>query len=1042
MAPRRTTAALAFTSTVVSTAFAQIQIDTCGATGQHQDWVLTTPGPTTIMSSGTTLCLAAMNCSSPPLSQEDVVLEACGSTRCPGSAQQLWTVDSSKGWIWSALSTSPTSPMCLTLDATYGPGVNLWPCAGGGLPVEWSVVNTTKIVTQQGGSAAGGCLGRSAQPGGVIDVNGSVVGRRFDGVGGLAAIGGARMLYEYEEPWRANILDLLFSPGYGGSYSILKIEIEGDVDSSYGSGPSYQHTADPSSRSFHRGIYLPWLIGEAKARNPNITLFALSWGIPGWIADGYQTQQTADYHVNYLVGAREVWGYEFDFIGVHNERPIYHNYVKLLRASLDAANFTQTKIVVNDMTDGNGCADCNPAWGGSLHAALANDPELRAAVGVIGVHSGDVEGVSPFPGDWEAYGMSYWQSESNVADGAMPQWEPNDGSAYGTGLAWVRVFLANYIRARATATILCPLAHSFTWNYGREMHGTTQLMEGWSGYYELGSGFWGQMHFTQFAMPGWAFLDGDGSGQFCSGGSGESCYLLWTTLVSPSGTDMTLVVVNTQPDGSAPLNLTYLFTGSLSFLASSSLASWRTVRDDYFSLQGDVQVDAMGFLNVSLPPRSIFTFTTLRSGVHPLLPAPDRAPFPLPFTATFDDQPLESPGRYLSDLWAAFHVQASPDGSQNQALWQAVSIDASPNSWLGSGVPFTSLPSGTNFANAAFSASVYFASAEVGASGPASVYICGRVPIWQPAYFQGSFSLGICLTIERTNSSTWTWALADNAVYHSSLPLASGDTGLDFLDTWRSLSLVFNDDSVTASLGGVPLVTKTGLRASAGVAGLGSGWNTVYFDNVTLTAAPTHTRHTSSFLYDLLPGERALTNLTGWAGMALDLSSAPACRPSPYLTMQNLTVAALGRFRSAGNAGSHKMDIVRASDGTSVLPGGPVVVGMDAASCPSSDLLGMCYSAPIAPPALLTVGDVYYIVSLETAGGDAVREMTSPAKGTTHANGKRDGTTLMSYRGPTSGCIAGRVTGTGGAGSPPSSWTVIPDLDTSFGPVNFLLSEA
>ena len=47
---------------------------------------------------------------------------------------------------------------------------------------------------------------------------------RFDGIGGLAAVGGARLLYEYPEPARGKILDLLFDPDGGGAfYHILKV---------------------------------------------------------------------------------------------------------------------------------------------------------------------------------------------------------------------------------------------------------------------------------------------------------------------------------------------------------------------------------------------------------------------------------------------------------------------------------------------------------------------------------------------------------------------------------------------------------------------------------------------------------------------------------------------------------------------------------------------------------------------------------------------------------------------------------------------------
>ena len=55
------------------------------------------------------------------------------------------------------------------------------------------------------------CLAHATS--GPLVLNGSVVGRPWLGAGGLAAIGGARLLYNYPEPQRTEILDLMFRPG-------------------------------------------------------------------------------------------------------------------------------------------------------------------------------------------------------------------------------------------------------------------------------------------------------------------------------------------------------------------------------------------------------------------------------------------------------------------------------------------------------------------------------------------------------------------------------------------------------------------------------------------------------------------------------------------------------------------------------------------------------------------------------------------------------------------------------------------------------------
>eukprot|EP01052_Picozoa_sp_SAG31_P079273 SAG31_NODE_38900_length_292_cov_1.072539_1_plen_86_part_01 len=81
--------------------------------------------------------------------------------------------------------------------------------------------------------------------------------------------------------------------------------------------------------------------------------------------------------------------------------------------------------------------------------------------------------------------------------------------------------------------------------------------------------------------------------------------------------------------------------------------------------------------------------------------------FPLPYLATFDDQPRAAPGRYLSDVWGSFEVfedPTSPARQGNQVLRQ--SAVGCPLVWhtrgtdaCGDADPFTILPSGSNWLN-------------------------------------------------------------------------------------------------------------------------------------------------------------------------------------------------------------------------------------------------------------------------------------------------------------------------------------------------------
>uniref|UniRef100_A0A672T3T4 Galactocerebrosidase n=1 Tax=Sinocyclocheilus grahami TaxID=75366 RepID=A0A672T3T4_SINGR len=145
------------------------------------------------------------------------------------------------------------------------------------------------------------------------------LGREFDGIGGLSG-GGAtsRLLVNYEEPYRSQILDFLFKPNFGASLHILKVEIGGDAQTTDGTEPSHMHSKDEAN--FFRG-YEWWLMKEAKKRNPNIKLIGLPWAFLGWVGKGTQwpyffPNVTADYVVTWIYGAKQHHNLDIDYIGV------------------------------------------------------------------------------------------------------------------------------------------------------------------------------------------------------------------------------------------------------------------------------------------------------------------------------------------------------------------------------------------------------------------------------------------------------------------------------------------------------------------------------------------------------------------------------------------------------------------------------------------------------------------------------------------------------------------------------------------------------
>ena len=116
-----------------------------------------------------------------------------------------------------------------------------------------------------------------------MDVN--TIGYICDGLGGLNAVGGSRLLFECPDKFRSQRLDLLFKPNYGANWQILKSEINGDIQSLYGSGSSFMHyTNETNPNQWNRGTH-HWFVKEALNRNSNMKLYLLLWGMPYWVGN-------------------------------------------------------------------------------------------------------------------------------------------------------------------------------------------------------------------------------------------------------------------------------------------------------------------------------------------------------------------------------------------------------------------------------------------------------------------------------------------------------------------------------------------------------------------------------------------------------------------------------------------------------------------------------------------------------------------------------------------------------------------------------------
>lgn len=137
----------------------------------------------------------------------------------------------------------------------------------------------------------------------------------YDGHGALSAGASSRLLFDYAEPQRSDILDLLFKPNFGANLHHIKVEIGGDGQSTDGTEASHMHQRD--DLSCNRG-YEFWILEEARKRNPDIKTYVLSWAAPAWVGNqtGYYSQDNIDYHIKFLECTKQYEIGNIDYIGL------------------------------------------------------------------------------------------------------------------------------------------------------------------------------------------------------------------------------------------------------------------------------------------------------------------------------------------------------------------------------------------------------------------------------------------------------------------------------------------------------------------------------------------------------------------------------------------------------------------------------------------------------------------------------------------------------------------------------------------------------
>jgi len=606
-----------------------------------------------------------------------------------------------------------------------------------------------------------------------VILDGRGTGKIFDGIG-AASGGGAvsRLLINYPEPQRSQILDYFFKPNYGASLQLLKIEIGGDGNSTEGSEPSHMH--HPGDENYSRGFEW-WVAKEAKKRNPDIKLMALAWDFPGWVKE-VNSQAAADYLVAFLEGNKRVHGLDFDYIGIWNETKTSCDFIKCLRRTIDAHHL-KTQVMADDLVN---------TW--AIGVEMEKDRELSDAIAIVNTH--------------------YPRFKSTPAAEALakPIWSGEDGSwsdAWGAGHEqsgpYAQVLNRNYVQGRMTSTILWCLSSSYYDILDVPYAGLVRAATPWSGHYEVMPPLWIVAHTTQFAKPGWQYLDG-ASGRLPEGGS-------YVTL--KNGRDFSVIIETMYGSQRQPFEFS-ITVG----LSTGTVHVWRTNRDVQFQKLPDLTpVD--GKFAVNIEPDSVYTLTTTTGQQKGGWTAPPDKPFPMPYREDFERYEAgNTTPDYFIEQNGAYEGVPCAAGRPGKCLRQVV--DQSPIVWTSGTTAHllgtASIIGDKNWSNYSVAADVLLESAGY-------TRVMGRV---SRVTLDGQIA-GYQLYIWEIGRWELRTATRDGVLASGYVPFS--------LNTWHRMELRFQDDRIAALIDGKVAADVKDTRYSQGMAGLGNDYNYGQYDN-------------------------------------------------------------------------------------------------------------------------------------------------------------------------------------------------------------------
>jgi hypothetical protein len=598
-------------------------------------------------------------------------------------------------------------------------------------------------------------------------------GKIYQGTGAVSGGGAiARLLFNYPEEQRSEILDYFFKPNFGASLNMLKVEIGGDGNSTEGSEPSHMHSRD--DENYNRGFEW-WMMKEAKSRNPDIKVLALAWDFPGWLKNA-NSQATADYLVKFIEGAKKTHDLEIDYIGIWNETKLDYEFIKRLSRTLKAHNL-KTRILADDLVN---------TWG--IVEAMTKDKELESAVDVINTHYPRFQSTEAAK-----------RSQKAIWSGEDGPWNDDWATPGQESAPYAEMMNRNYIQGRITSTQIWCVVSAYYDILDIPNAGLLRAVEPWSGHYEVKSPIWVVAHTTQFAKPGWQYLD-EAAIMFPEGGS---------MVALKDGIEYSVIVETLAATKAQKIN--FKIAGGLS---TGPVHVWRTTANEAFMKIDDL-APVNGQYSLSVEPSAVYSLTTTIGQHKGHSDPPASKPFPMPYRDNFEQYEFgNTTAKYFIEQNGSYEVRECAGGREGKCLQQV--INESPLVWtygttadlLGT----ASIIGDKNWSN-------YAVAADVLLKEPGYASVMGRI---SRVTLDGQIS-GYQLRLYDSGK----WELRSNT---GNGVVTSGATPC-LLNTWHHLELSFDDSRIVAVIDGKKVGDVQDSTHTRGMAALGNAYNIGQYDN-------------------------------------------------------------------------------------------------------------------------------------------------------------------------------------------------------------------